>query len=116
MKFTSIQPFVPSGSDFEASKNLFIELGFEIRWEGGGYIGFERDGCQFILQDFNDKKFAENLMIRISVSDLDEFWKEITRKELGRKFAVKLREPTQFPYGREVHLIDLAGVCWHFGT
>jgi len=49
-------------------------------------------------------------MIRVTVDDLDEFWREISEKKLTEKFAVKLDEPTNFPYGREIHLIDIAGV------
>jgi hypothetical protein len=53
-------------------------------------------------------------MIRVTVEDLDEFWREISEKDLAAKFGVKLREPTDFPWGREVNLTDVAGVCWHF--
>jgi hypothetical protein len=60
MKFLSLEPFVPSGSNFESSKLLFQELGFKINWDAGDYIGFEREGCKFILQKFNNKAFAEN--------------------------------------------------------
>ena len=114
MKFNSIEPFVPAGSDFKSSKRLFLEIGFNIRWETDDYIGFRRDTCAFILQNFNDKTFAENLMIRVVVENLDEFWQEISDKNLDKKFNIKLKPPTKFPYGREVHLIDIAGVCWHF--
>jgi hypothetical protein len=31
MKFLSLQPFVPSGNNFEGSKQFFRELGFSIR-------------------------------------------------------------------------------------
>ncbi|TAH17639.1 MAG: hypothetical protein EAZ08_13330 [Cytophagales bacterium] len=113
MKYNSIEPFIPSGKDFEKSKKLFLALGFDIKWENGGYAGFQKDGCKFILQDYDDKHFAENLMIRITVSDLDEFWQEISKKNLEIEFNIKLKEPTTFPYGREVNLIDIAGVCWH---
>ncbi len=114
MKFNSIEPFIPSGGDFEASKKLFLAIGFEIRWEANGYVGFQQNTCQFILQNYDDKHFAENLMIRVVVDDLDDFWKEISKKELDKQFKVKLKGPTKFPYGREAHLIDIAGVCWHF--
>ena len=116
MKYNSIEAFVPSGSDFQASRQLFLELGFNIMWETADYIGFENNGCRFILQNYNVKEFAENLMIRIIVDDLDEFWREISEKNLPEKFGVNLREPTDFPLGREVNLIDIAGVCWHFAT
>lgn len=114
MKYNSIEPFIPSGSDFQASKQLFLELGFNINWENGGYAGFENSNCRFILQDYNLKEFAENLMMRVTVDNLDEFWREISAKDLPAKFGVRLSEPTVFPWGREVNLIDIAGVCWHF--
>jgi len=114
MKYNSIEVFVPSGSDFQASKQLFLELGFNIVWENGDYVGFENNGCKFILQNYNDKHFAENLMISAEVDDLDDFYGKISEKNLTAKFGVKLREPTDFPWGREVNLIDIAGVCWHF--
>ena len=114
VKFNSIEPFIPSGSDFEASKALFLALGFSINWENKGYIGFQRGNCKFILQNYNDKHFAENLMIRMTVSDLDAFWKEINSLELTKKFDIKLKEPTNFPYGREINLIDIASAeCLH---
>lgn len=111
---TSIKPFVPSGADFKKSKELFLALGFEILWESDGYIGFQRDAAGFILQDYQNDEFAQNLMIQIEVEDLDEFWDDIQKRELQKTFDIKLREPTKFPYGREIHMIDIAGVCWHF--
>ena len=44
MKFLSLEPFVPSGKDFESSKQLFQELGFTVSWDQGDYIGFENNG------------------------------------------------------------------------
>jgi hypothetical protein len=41
MKFLSLEPFVPSGSNFESSKQLFQQLGFKITWDAGDYVGFE---------------------------------------------------------------------------
>lgn len=114
MAFTNIKPFIPSGGNFEASKALFLAMGFEIIWESEGYVGFEKDAMGFILQDYENKEFAQNLMVQIEVDDLDAFWSELEVKELTKKFQVKLRPPTVFPYGREIHFIDIAGVCWHF--
>ena len=114
MKFISLEPFVPSGSNFEGSKQLFLELGFKINWDAGDYIGFERDGCKFILQKYNNKDFAENFMISVRVSNVDEFWKEVNQKQLPQKLGIRLGAPTKVSYGREVNIIDLAGVCWHF--
>lgn len=93
-----------------------MELGFTINWETNDLIGFERDGCKFILQRNDDVKFAENFMMNVRVDDLDEFWNEISKLNLTDKFGVKLNEPKDFPWGREVNLIDIAGVCWHFSA
>ncbi len=114
MKFLSLQPFVPSGSDFEASKNLFVELGFKINWDDGDYVGFDRDGCKFILQKYENKNFAENFMITVGITSADELRTEVLEKQLPQKFGIRIGEVTNEPYGREVNIIDIAGVCWHF--
>jgi hypothetical protein len=114
MKFHSLQPFIPSGSNFEASKQLFQELGFAISWDAGDYIGFQKDECQFILQKYDNKEFAENLMINVAISDADTFWQAVIDKKLPEKYGIKISKPTDMPYGREVNIIDIAGVCWHF--
>jgi hypothetical protein len=114
MKFLSLEPFIPSGNNFEASKQLFQALGFTITWDAGDYIGFERDGCKFILQNFNNKEFAENFMISVKVSNAEEFWNFVNENKLVEKFGIKAAPPTEQPYGKEVNIIDIAGVCWHF--
>lgn len=114
MKFISLEPFVPSGSNFEGSKQLFQELGFTIVWDAGDYIGFENDGCKFILQKYDNREFAENFMISVKVNDVSEFYKSVVDKNLVEKFGIKISPPANQPYGKEVNIIDIAGVCWHF--
>ncbi len=114
MKFLSLEPFVPSGNNFESAKQFFLALGFKINWDAGGYIGFERDGCSFILQHYNNKEFAENFMVSVKVSNVEEFRKEVIEKQLPEKFGISISRITEQPYGKEVNIIDIAGVCWHF--
>ena len=114
MKFLSLEPFVPSGENFEGSKQLFLDLGFTINWDAGDYVGYERDGCKFILQRYNNKEFAENLMINVKIESATDFWDEVQQKGIAEKYEVRLRPPAQQPYGKEVVLTDIAGVCWHF--
>lgn len=114
MQFLSLEPFVPSGNNFEGTKNLFIDLGFKISWDAGDYIGFEKDGCKFILQKFDNKAFAENLMINVRVDDVQEFRNNIIEKKLPEKYGIRIGIVTHQPYGKEVNLVDIAGVCWHF--
>ena len=77
-------------------------------------VGFEKDGCKFILQKFDNKDFAENFMITVGVTNVDEFRKGVIEKELPQKFGIRIGEASDQPYGREVNIIDIAGVCWHF--
>lgn len=114
MKFHSLEPFVPSGENFESAKHLFQDLGFNINWDAGDYVGFEKDRCKFILQKYNDKSFAENFMISIKIDNADEFYKQVNEKKLPEKYGIRINPPVQQPYGKEVNLIDIAGVCWHF--
>ena len=114
MQFLSLQPFVPSGSRFDLSKELFLALGFKMSWDAGDYIGFERGDCRFILQKFDNKEFAENFMITVRVSDVNELYNTVIEQQLPEKFGIRIRPPVQMPYGKESNLIDLAGVCWHF--
>ena len=114
MQFLSLQPFVPSGENFEASKQFFLELGFRVRWDAGDYLSFEKDGCRFILQKFDNKGFAENFMITVGIDNADEFRKMVIEKDLPNKFGIRISEVSNQSYGREVNIIDIAGVCWHF--
>ena len=114
MQFLSIEPFVPSGSDFENSKLFFQELGFTVNWDAGGYVGLEKDGCKFILQQFDNKAFAENFMVSVKVSNAVEFYQSVIEKKLPQKYGIRVSPPKQQPYGNEVNIIDIAGVCWHF--
>ena len=66
------------------------------------------------MQKFDNKEFAENFMISVAISSAAEFWKEVNDKQLPQKFGIRLGKPTAMPYGKEVNIIDLAGVCWHF--
>lgn len=107
-------PFVPSGKDFEASRRLFQELGFEELWENGGYAGFRNGSAEFILQNLADEAFASNFMIQILVPDLDRWWDAVSRKRLEESYpGFRIKPPADFPWGREIHFIDPAGVCWH---
>ncbi len=114
MKFLSLEPFVPSGEDFERSKQLFIQLGFTANWDAGDYVGFQRDECKFILQKYDNRQFAENFMLSVQVNNVEEFRDGVLEKGLPEKFGIRIGKPTQMPYGMEVNLIDMAGVCWHF--
>jgi len=43
-------------------------------------------------------------MINVRITDADEFWQEVTAKQLADKFGVRVVPPKQQPYGKEVVL------------
>jgi predicted enzyme related to lactoylglutathione lyase len=112
---TALVPFVPSGPDFKTALAFFADLGFETAWQHDGLAGLRFGGAYFMLQDINIPVWQENQMHVIEVDDLDAYWAEIDTLDLPGKYTgVRTKPPTDFPWGREVHLIDPSGVCWHF--
>ena len=69
-----------------------------------------------ILQRYYQKDWAENLMLSLQVDDLDAWWAHIDGLDLPGRFGVRPPAPPKlWPWGlREVHVIDPAGVLWHF--
>ncbi|GAC1569459.1 MAG: hypothetical protein NVS3B8_17080 [Chitinophagaceae bacterium] len=90
MEFLSLEPFVPSGSNLEGSKQFFLEPGFTIAWDAGDYTGFERDGCKFILKKYDKKEFAQNFMLSVRITDAEAFRKEVIEKQLPEKFGIRI--------------------------
>jgi predicted enzyme related to lactoylglutathione lyase len=109
-----LYPFVPSGPAFHTAIEFFAEIGFEKLWQHDGIAGLKFGGAYFLLQDIDVPEWQKNQMITFEVDDLDGYWAEIEAKGLPTRFpGVRLRPPTDFAWGREVHIIDPAGVCWH---
>jgi hypothetical protein len=111
---TTLYPFVPAGKRFAESLDFFAALGFTTEWQHDGLAGLRFGGAYFLLQDIEVREWQENQMITYEVTDLDSYWAELEALDLPARFAgSKLKPPTDFPWGRELHIIDLAGVCWH---
>ena len=111
---TKLYPFVPSGPSFATAVAFFAELGFEKLWDNGGLAGLRFGAAYFILQEIDVPDWQKNQMLVYEVDDLDGYWSEIDAKNLPARFPrVRTRPPTDFAWGREIHIIDPAGVCWH---
>ena len=105
---------MPSGPDFRLALAFFAESGFETAWERDGYAGLRYGGAYFILQGIDVPDWQNNQMVVIEVEDLDAYWAEREGSDLPARFpGARLKPPAEFPWGREVHIVDPAGVCWH---
>jgi len=116
MQVRELKPFIPSGPDFATALAFFRDLGFVVRWQAEGLAELALGGAVFLLQDFHNREMQENLMMFVVVDDLDAWWRHIQASGVLERYPdVRAKEPTLFPWGqREVHLVDPAGVCWHF--
>jgi hypothetical protein len=111
---TALYPFIPSGPHFETAIAFFEAIGFDVEWRQPGVAGLRFGGAYFLLQDIHVPVWQENQMVVFEVTDLDTYWERLRAKNLPALFdGVKVKPPTVFPWGRELHLIDPAGVCWH---
>ena len=109
-----MRPFVPA-KDFDRSKRFYETIGFEKVLDGEVAI-FNAASGGFILQRYYQKDWAENFMMQLMVDDLDAWWAHIDGLDLPGRFGVRPPAPPKlWPWGlREVHVIDPAGVLWHF--
>lgn len=114
--FNNLKPFVPSGAHFERSKALFKRLGFTMNWENGGLCEFHCGDSAFLLQDHENVEMQQNFMLSIGVNDVDAFYEHLQTLDLAEDFPeVHYGPPEDRPWGiRELHFVDIAGVCWHF--
>jgi hypothetical protein len=110
----ALYPFVPSGANFPASLAFAQDLGFKIAWQGDRLAGLRFGDAYFLLQDIDVPEWQSNQMLVLEVDDLDAYWADISAKQLETRYdGVKLKQPTDYPWGREIHVIDPGGVCWH---
>jgi len=114
---SQLRAFVPA-KDFAASRAFYQDLGATEQWASDDMVLFRLGDSLFYLQDAYVKQWAENTMLFLMVPDLDLCWKELQAPDLTNRYkGVRWKEPTDYPWGlREIHLIDPAGVLWHFAT
>lgn len=111
-----ITPFIPT-LNLKVSQKFYEALGFVCQPSVQGET--ETITCHFedneiILQDYYVKDWAENTMLVMTVSDLDDWVIKIQsmiQHQLYEK--VKLQGPKDFGWGKQLHVLDPAGVLWH---
>ena len=112
---TSIRPFIGS-KDFNESRAFYTELGFqEITIEPKMSLFKVNEHLAFYLQAYYTKDWIENTMFVIEVDDIDTCYADILSKNLSDKYpSIKLTNIKYWDWGKEIHLLDPAGVLLHF--
>ncbi|SEP86616.1 VOC family protein [Neolewinella agarilytica] len=114
-KTSNLRPFVPA-KDFAVSRAFYKDLGATEIWASDDMVLFQLGGSQFYLQAYYVKAWAENTMLFLMVEELEQLWEELRALDLVNRYeGIRWKEPTDYEWGlREIHLIDPAGVLWHF--
>lgn len=112
MNIKGLRTFLPS-IDFEISKQFYKDLGFDVQWENDEMCIFGSQEYNFFLQKYYQKEWAENVMMQIFVDDLEIAFN--VAEELLKSYKnTKIKAIFEADYGKTFHLIDPAGVLWHF--
>jgi uncharacterized glyoxalase superfamily protein PhnB len=107
-----IKAFVPA-QDFELSKRFYQDLGFTKASDSGGIAYFHHGNCAFLLQDYYDKNFAENLQMHLLVEDVQAWAQHVKDSGIVARYGVRVTEPVKQPWAMiDFALTDPAGVCW----
>jgi catechol 2,3-dioxygenase-like lactoylglutathione lyase family enzyme len=115
MDAIEIKAFVPA-RDFELSKRFYEALGFKVAWSSENLAHLHAGSCSFLLQDFYEPQHAENFMMHMLVSDVDEWWGHIQKAELVSLYGVRVSPPEDRPWGiRDLVITDPTGVLWRIG-
>lgn len=113
-KFATLRTFVPA-KDYQLSREFYKKLGFEETYYSEGLAVFKIGDFTFYLQNYYQKNWAENFMMLLEVDDVDQFWSYVQSLNLQSEFeGIRFRKPQTEDWGKEFHMIDPAGVLWHF--
>ena len=111
----NIRPFI-GAKNYEQSRTFYKALGFrEVAISEKMCLFKINEELGFYLQQYYVRKWVQNSMIFIEVSDIDRYYGMLKAKELEQQFkVVKLSKINTFDWGRECFLHDPSGVLWHF--
>lgn len=110
----AVRAMVPA-RDFDLSLRFYADLGFQSRMLDDRLAEMTLGTCTFLLQDYYVAEWADNFVIHVFVSDLDDWWEHIDALALPSRYGVKTRPPELQPWGvRVAGVIDPTGVLWRF--
>lgn len=109
-----LRPFIPA-QNYETSRQFYEALGFVAAPSTGAISVMSNGSDSFLLQNFYVKELAENLMLQLSVPDIQAWWHEVDPENIADRFATKPPSPpTLQPWGLVVGFLhDPSGVLWH---
>lgn len=108
MDVTDIKVFIPS-KDYEISKLFYTEIGFESELVTDDLTLFQNGSYSLYLQRFYNQELADNLMLQICVSDIEEAFDICSSSE----HKTRITPVEQEAWGRVFYLWGPAGELLH---
>lgn len=86
MNVTDIKVFVPS-KDYEISRSFYADIGFKPEFITDDLTLFQNGSCSLYLQRFYNQELADNFMLQICVSDIEEAFNICSSSEHKTRIA-----------------------------
>lgn len=109
MEVKGMRVFIPS-KDYGASQSFYQALGFKMSEASKDLSIFELGNSTFFLQRYYKKEFAENLMLQLIVSNIEEAYACMSLME-GHDFRFSPIKDEH--WGRVVYMWGPSGELWH---
>ena len=109
VKVDDIRVFIPS-KDYEVSQSFYQALGFEMDYVTDDLSLFQNGDCTFFLQRFYNEDLAKNLMLQLSVLDINEAFDVIVKLT---NFEIKYEPIITEQWGKIIYLWGPSGELWH---
>lgn len=109
MKVEDIRVFVPS-KNYEISKEFYQALGFTMTFESEKVSEFANGECSFLLQNYYNKEFANNLMLQLVVHSIEPVYEKL--KSLS-DFGIRFKAPKSEAWGEVLYMWGPSGELWH---
>ena len=117
LKAHDVKTFVPS-KNFQESLQFYEALGWTVKFRADDdqLAELELADCRFYLQNYYEKKWADNFMLHITVEDAQAWHDHATSViEKGNWKYARLQGPKEQSYGALVTWVwDPCGVLLHF--
>jgi len=104
-----IKSFIPS-KDYIESQRFYQALGFDMQIVSDDLSIFKNGSCSFYLQRFFNEELAKNLMLQLSVTNIEKAM-EVILKIAG--FNIKFNPIKDEPWGKVIYLWGPSGELWH---
>ena len=114
MNLTTVETkaFLPA-IDFEASKQFYLALGFEVPWSSEDLAYVRHGNTSFLLQAFKEPSFARSFQMHMLVENVDDWHAHVLAADVVARFGVQVGDPEDRPWAmRDFTLLDPSGVLW----